>query len=84
VVWLAPVLIMVTGRSAVIAISGTRECQASITAGWRLPAAVPEVVITGTGVAEPFARPSAVKAALRSSIRTCSRSRPILSASKSS
>ncbi len=51
-----------------------------MTAGNRLPTAVPLVVSTAAG--RPVAReiPSAVKAATRSSIRTCTRKAPLASA----
>ncbi len=83
-VWLAPVKVAVRGRSPVTAISGTWLCQASSSAGCRLAAAVPDVVTTGTGFPDALAMPSAKKAAVRSSIRTCSRSSPIVSASYNS
>jgi hypothetical protein len=75
IVWLAPRPIISGGRSAVRASSGTPEYDASSTAGCRLATAVPDVVQTGTGRPERSASPSARKAAVRSSIRTCSRSR---------
>src|SRR4030095_2987129 len=65
-------------------ISGTWACQASRTAGCRLAVAVPDVVRTAAGAPDPLASPSARKAAVRSSTRTCSRSRPMRSASKHS
>ena len=48
-------------------ISGTRASRASITAGWRFAAAVPEVQVTATGRPVAFAMPSAKKPAERSS-----------------
>ena len=42
-VWPAPVSRSSGGRSAVQTSSGTRACDASITAGWKLAAAVPDV-----------------------------------------
>ena len=80
IVWLAPVPIACGGRSAVTASSGTPACDASSTAGCRFATAVPEVVHTGTGRPERRASPSARNAAVRSSIRTCSRRRPSASA----
>ena len=62
-------------------ISGTWPCAASSTAGCRLATAVPEVVITAAGCPDPRASPRARKPAVRSSIRTCRRSRPVASAS---
>ena len=75
IVWLAPVPRSSGGRSAVSTISGTADSPASITAGWKLAAAVPEVHSTATGRRLALARPSAVNEAERSSIRTCSRIR---------
>ncbi|SHV14142.1 Uncharacterised protein [Mycobacteroides abscessus subsp. abscessus] len=54
---------------------------ASTTAGPRLATAVPDVIATGTGEPLAAASPTARKPAVRSSMRTCSRSRPALSAS---
>ena len=79
-VWFAPVPISCGGRSAVRTSSGTPACDASSTAGCRFATAVPDVVTTGTGRPDRSARPSARKPAVRSSIRTCSRSRPAASA----
>jgi len=75
-VWLAPVPRSSGGRSAVSSSSGTADSSASITAGWKFAAAVPDVHTTATGRPLALARPSAVNAADRSSIRTCSRIRP--------
>ena len=79
-VWLAPVPRNSGGRLAVSASTGTPECAASTIAGCRLATAVPEVTTTGTGRLDPSANPRAVKAATRSSIRTCRRSDPARSA----
>ena len=78
--WLAPMPRSSGGRSAVSTISGTPDSSASITAGWKLAAAVPEVHSTATGRRLALARPSAVNEAERSSIRTCSRARCWLAA----
>ncbi len=56
------------GRSAVSKISGTRAWCASITAGARFAAAVPDVQVTATGRLEAFAAPTAKNPAQRSSI----------------
>jgi hypothetical protein len=80
-VWLAPAPRSSGGRSAVSTSSGTPDSLASMTAGWKLAAAVPDVHTTAAGRRLAFAMPSAVYAALRSSIRTCSRIRPARSAS---
>ena len=80
--WLAPTPLSSGGRSAVRTSSGTADSSASITAGWKLAAAVPDVHSTATGRLLALARPSAVNDAERSSILTCSRSRPCRSASK--
>jgi hypothetical protein len=61
--------------------SGAPDSPASMTAGWKFAAAVPDVHSTATGRRLAFARPSAVNDALRSSIRTCSRVRPTRSRS---
>ena len=79
-VWFAPTPRSSGGRSAVSASSGTPACAASSTAGCRFAAAVPDVVTTTTGRPDAFASPSARNPADRSSIRTCSRSRPAASA----
>jgi hypothetical protein len=79
--WLAPIPRSSAGRSAVSTTSGTPDSSASITAGWKLAAAVPEVHSTATGSRLALARPSAVNEAERSSIRTCSRSRRCRAAS---
>jgi hypothetical protein len=73
ITWLAPVPRISGGRSAVSTSSGTPDSSASITAGWKLAAAVPEVHSTATGRRLTLASPSAVNEADRSSIRTCSR-----------
>ena len=80
IVWLAPVPIIAGGRSALSTSSGTPACDASSTAGCRFATAVPDVVHTGTGRPERTAIPSARNPAVRSSMRTCSRSRPAASA----
>ena len=72
--WPAPTSRSSGGRSAVSTISGTRACQASITAGWRLAAAVPEVQVTTTGRPLAFAMPRAKKPAQRSSSTDTARS----------
>src|SRR3984885_3996599 len=82
IVWLAPVPRSSGGRSAVSTSSGTADSSASMTAGWKFAAAVPEVHTTATGRRDTLARPSAVNAADRSSIRTCSRTRPARSSSQ--
>ena len=79
-VWFAPTPRSSGGRSAVSASSGTPACAASSTAGCRFAAAVPDVVTTAAGRPDAFASPSARNPADRSSIRTCSRSRPAASA----
>ena len=76
IVWLAPVARNSGGRSAVSTSSGTPDSDASMTAGWKFAAAVPDVHKIATGRRDAFAMPSAVKDAARSSIRTCSRARP--------
>ena len=48
-VWLAPVSRSSPGRSAVKRSSGTRDMEASTTAGSRLATAVPDEVITTAG-----------------------------------
>ncbi len=79
-VWLAPVRYSSTGRSAVTTSSGVPECRASSTAGCRFATAVPDVQTTA--VTPPaLASPKARNPALRSSIRTCSTSRPATAAS---
>ena len=57
-----------SGLSAVIIIRGTLLISASITAGKKLAAAVPDVQIKTTGLCVDFAIPSAKKAAPLSSI----------------
>ena len=57
--WLAPVPRSSGGRSAVRTSSGTHDSSASITAGWKLAAAVPDVQTTHTGRRLALARPSA-------------------------
>src|SRR5215469_10770096 len=52
-----------------------------MTAGWKFAAAVPDVHSTATGRPLVLARPSAVNDADRSSILTCSRTRPACSSS---
>src|ERR1700722_11009932 len=64
------------GRSAVITIRGTNAWEASATQGWSSAAAVPLVTTMATGTFVTSARPSAKKPALRSSIRTWTRSSP--------
>lgn len=54
---------------------------ASTTAGMQFATAVPDVMMMGAGEPSYFAKPSARKAAVRSSVRTWSRSRPARSAS---
>src|ERR1700722_13010296 len=81
-VWAAPVPRSSGGRSAVSTSSGTADSSASITAGWKFAAAVPDVHTTATGRRDALARPSAVNAADRSSIRTCSRTRPARSSAQ--
>ena len=49
-------------------ISGTRACRASITAGARFAAAVPDVQVTATGRPDRLAAPSAKNPAPRSSM----------------
>src|SRR5580693_8213709 len=82
IVWLAPVPRNSGGRSAVSTSSGTADSSASMTAGWKFAAAVPDVHSTATGRRDALARPSAVNAADRSSIRTCSRTRPARSSAQ--
>ena len=55
--------------------SGTRACDASITAGWKLAAAVPDVHSSTAGRPLARPRPSARNAAERSSSTTCTRIR---------
>ncbi len=57
--WLAPVPRSSGGRSAVSISKGTQDSPASITAGWKLAAAVPDVQSTPTGRWLALARPSA-------------------------
>ena len=66
-VWLAPLPMRFPGRSADIIIMGTLLRLASITAGKKFAAAVPEVDITKTGLFVDFASPNAKKADERSS-----------------
>ena len=80
-VWLAPVPRSSGGRSAVSSSSGMADSSASITAGWKFAAAVPDVHTTATGRPLALASPRAVNDAERSSIRTCSRIRPARSSS---
>ena len=72
-VWLAPVPTRRSGRSALITASGVCDMCASITAGYALATAVPEVITTATWRRCTRARPRAVKAAERSSMRMCTR-----------
>ena len=74
--WLAPVPRSSGGRSAVSTSNGTPDSSASITAGWKFAAAVPEVQTTATGRPLALARPRARNAADRSSMRTWSRRAP--------
>ncbi len=83
IAWLAPVPRNSGGRSAVSTSSGTPDASASITAGWKLAAAVPEVHSAATGRPLALARPRARNAAERSSIRTCSRRSPAAARSHS-
>ncbi len=83
VAWLAPTPRNSGGRSAVRTRRGTDACDASSTAGCRFAAAVPDVQTTATGRREAFASPRARNAAVRSSMRTCNRSRRAASASYS-
>ena len=62
IVWFAPVPRRRGGRSAVSRISGTRDCEASTTAGKSSAAAVPLVHATATGSRSAFASPSAKNA----------------------
>ena len=66
-VWFAPLPTSFSGRSADIIIMGTRLRLASMTAGKKLAAAVPDVDITKTGIFVDFASPNAKKADERSS-----------------
>ena len=66
-VWFAPLPTRFPGRSADRMIMGTLLRLASMTAGKKLAAAVPEVDMTTTGVFLDFAIPSAKKADERSS-----------------
>lgn len=70
VAWLAPIPRSSGGRSAVSSSSGTPEWKASIAAGRRFAAAVPEVQSTAAGTPVSRERPSAVNPATRSSMRT--------------
>ena len=86
VVWLAPVPTSSWGRSALMTSRGIPAASASLTAGWRLETAVPEVVTTAAQRLCPFrawarAAPRAMKPALRSSRTTRSRRRPASAAS---
>ena len=56
------------GRSAVSTTSGTRASHASITAGARFAAAVPDVTATATGRQAAFAAPTAKNPEQRSSM----------------
>ena len=83
-VWLAPVPTNSWGRSALMTSRGIPAASASLTAGWRLETAVPEVVTTAAHRLAPVrawarAAPSAMKPALRSS-RTTRRLRAFASA----
>ena len=79
-VWLAPLPTSSTGRSALTTSRPTPLREASSTAGCRLATAVPEVTTTGTIRPDTDPSPTARKPAPRSSMRTCSRSRPSRSA----
>ena len=86
VVWLAPVPTSSWGRSALMTSRGMPAASASLTAGWRLETAVPEVVTTAAQRLCPFrawarAAPRAMKPALRSSRTTRSRRCPASAAS---
>ena len=70
-VWGAPTSRSSGGRSAVQAMSGTPPRSASTTAACSSAAAVPLVVTTSAGCPPARPIPSAVKAAERSSSRTC-------------
>ena len=65
--WFAPLPMRLSGRSAEIMIRGIRLRLASITAGKKFAAAVPEVDIITTGLFLDFEMPSAKKAEERSS-----------------
>ena len=80
VVWLAPVPRSRSGRSALTTTTRRPVWCASMTAGSRLPTAVPDVVTTATGRRDPVVRPSARNPADRSSTRTCRRRSPFRSA----
>ena len=69
-VWLAPVPRNSGGRSAVSTRRGILPRSASMTAGWKLAAAVPEVQRTAAGLPDALAIPRAQNAADRSSMRT--------------
>src|SRR3989442_9801403 len=69
-VWLAPVPRNSGGRSAVSTRRGILARSASMTAGWKLAAAVPEVQSTAAGLPDALAIPRAQNAADRSSMRT--------------
>ena len=58
-VWFAPDPTKCGGRSAVRIINGTRLKFASIIAGYKFPAPVPDVVIITTGFCEVLAIPNA-------------------------
>ena len=66
-VWFAPLPTRGSGRSADNMIRGTRLRLASMTAGKKFAAAVPDVDMTTTGLLLDFASPSAKKADERSS-----------------
>ena len=73
-VWGAPTPWSSGGRSAVSTRSGTKAWDASATQACSSAAAVPLVTTIATGSRVARARPSAKNPALRSSIRTCTRS----------
>ena len=75
IVWGAPTWCNSGGLSAVQTMSGTRAWCASTTAGWSSAAAVPLVTQITVGLPVAMARPSAKKAALRSSSFTWARRR---------
>ena len=66
-VWFAPLPMRLSGRSAEIIIRGTRLRLASITAGKKFAAAVPDVDMITTGLLLDFESPNAKKADERSS-----------------
>ena len=67
IVWFAPLPIRFSGRSADIIIICVRLRLASITAGKKLAAAVPDVDIITMGLFRDFESPNAKNAAQRSS-----------------